>query len=328
LLHCPISLWSDLEKDSSGKPPARESPKSSSSSERNIRYRRYVDPAEQAFADMVPEGWRVGGRLVRYGPVTIAPFLQAMSPDGAIFVQLGDWHIQDYSDIPGWRAGTVYTPGTSVMLVRRLESAKQYARSYGLNFGKWLGCEEWQFADSEVAQTPAGLPTVPNSRVETSLAHFTCVRSGQKYVGRVMTTVQSYRLPMGTIGWNVLYLASVLVRHDLADTGIAVWDRMRGTIQFLPEWNARESAIAREATKSAQRALDNALREAQAFDQNVINGSITVNDPTTGTQSEIPIGVAPYYFSDGNGHYYSSYNPTPRLGFHSVTPERRQLGWP
>ena len=121
------------------------------------------------------------GGLVRYGPVTIAPFLQAVSPDGVILVQLGDWHIQDYSDIPGWRAGTVYTPGTSVMLVRRLESAKQYARSYGLNFGKWLGCEESQFADSEVAPTPAGLATVPNGRDEQSSAHFTCVRSGQKY---------------------------------------------------------------------------------------------------------------------------------------------------
>ena len=194
--------------------------------------------------------------------------------------------------------------------------------SYGLRFAKWLGCEDSQFADSEAAQTPAGLPSIPNSWVETSLAHFTCVRSGQKYAGRVMTTVQSYRLPTGTIGWNVLYLASMLVRQDLADTGIAVWDRMRSSSQFLPEWNARESVIAREATKPAQRALDGALHEAQVFDQYVINGSITVNDPTTGTQSEIPIGAAPYYFSDGNGHYYSSYDPAPRHGFHTVTPKR------
>ena len=142
------------EKDSSGKPPARESPKSSWSSERNIRYRRYVDPAEQAFADMVPEGWRVGGRRSALRASDDCAFLAGGEPGRGDLVQLGDWHIQDYSDIPGWRAGTVYTPGTSVMSVRRLESAKQYARSYGLNFGKWLGCEESQFADSEVAQTP------------------------------------------------------------------------------------------------------------------------------------------------------------------------------
>jgi hypothetical protein len=137
---------------------------------------------------------------------------------------------------------------------------------------------------------------------------------------QVMATVQSYRLPM-SIGWNVLYLASVLAREDVAGTGIGVWDRMRTSCRFLPEWNAKEGAIARQAVKPAQDALDSALRQTQQFDQNVINGSITVHDPTTGTQSEIPIGVSPYYFGDGNGHFYSSYDPVPRSGFHTVQPQ-------
>jgi PDZ domain-containing protein len=159
-------------------------PQSAAAPEGNIRYRRYVDPAEQAFEDMVPEGWRVGGRLVRYGPVSIAPFVQAIRPDGAIFVQLGDWHIQDFSDIPGWKEGTVYTPGTSINLVRRVQNSGGYARSYGLNFEKWLGCEKSDFVNSESAATPGGLATVPQSHVETSVAHFTCMRGGQQYVGR------------------------------------------------------------------------------------------------------------------------------------------------
>lgn len=211
----------------------------------------------------------------------------------------------------------MYTPGTSINLVRRVQDATGYARSYGLNFEKWLGCEKSEFVNAEAAQTPAGLPTVPQSRVETSLAHFTCERGGQRYVAQVITTVQSYRLPM-SIGWNVLYLASMLAREDLAGTGIAVWNKMRTSIRFLPEWNAKESAIAGQATRPAQAALDSALRQTQQFDENVINGSITVHDPTTGAQSEIPIGVSPYYFADGNGHYYSSYDPVPRLGFHGV----------
>lgn len=304
-------------------PDNRATPKapanSGSGAQITVGYRRYVDPAEQAFDDMVPEGWRVGGRLVRYGPISIAPFVQAMSQDGAIFVQLGDWHLQDFSDIPGWREGTVYTPGTSIVLVRRVQDASGYARSYGLNFQKWLGCEKSEFVRSEKVATPPGLAIVPQSQVETSVAHFTCLRDGQHYIAQVMTTVQSYRLPM-SVGWNVLYLASVLSREDLAGTGIAVWDHMRTSIRFLPEWNARESAIAREAIKPAQAALDSALRQTQQFDQNVINGEITVHDPTTGTRSEIPIGVDPYYFADGQGHFYNSYDPVPRPGYHAVQP--------
>jgi len=290
---------------------------SGSSTVPNPRYERYVDPAEHAFVDSVPAGWRIGGRLVRYGPITIAPFIQAMSQDGTIFVQLGDWHIKDYSDIPGWREGSLYTPGTSILIVRRFQSAAEYARSYSFAFGQQLGCDQSQILNSERVANPAGVATVPQSNVETSIAHFTCQRSGQHYVGRVMVTLQSYRLPM-SIGWNVVYLASFLAREDVADTGLAVWDEMRGTIQILPEWNARESRIAAAATRPAQDALDATLRQAQDFDQQVINGRITVKDPTLGTQTEISIGVAPFYFSDGQGHFYCSYNPTPRIGFHAV----------
>ena len=284
----------------------------------NIRYVRYIDPAERAFTDQVPAGWRVGGRLVRYGPLTIAPFVQAMTPDGTIFVQLGDWRIKDYSDIPGWRPGQIYTPGTSIIIVRRIETSEQYARSYSLGFAKQLGCESPSFTGSEAM--PSLVRTIiPQSKLDTRLVSFACQRSGQRYVGRVMVTVQSYRVVM-SMSWNILYLACLLARGDRAATGVSVWDKMRNAFAFDSTWNARESQIAAAATQPARNSLDNVLRQTQAFDQNVINGNVTVRDPTTGTRSEINIGAQPFYFSDGLGHFYNSYNPTPRSGFHAVNP--------
>jgi hypothetical protein len=286
----------------------------------SIHYRQYVEPAEHAFTDLVPDGWRVGGRLVRYGPLSIAPFLQAMTSDGAIFIQLGDWHIKDYADLPGWRPGTLYTPGTSIIIIRHLESAEQYARSYASMFWKQLGCEQSVFGNSEAVPTPAGVALLPQGRTETSVANFTCTRSSRHYVGRVMATVQAYRVPMSGISWSVVYLASILAREDQADLALSVWNKMRETVQFQPEWSARQRIISAEAIKPAQHALDAALHQAQLFDEQVINGNITVNDATTGTQSQIKLGVEPFYFSDNSGHFYSSYNPTPRLGFHPVQP--------
>lgn len=300
-------------------PPTTMPQSKETAGETSIRFVRWVDPAERAFTDQVPAGWRVGGRLVRYGPVTIAPFVQAMTPDGSIFIQLGDWRIKDYSDIPGWRPGQIYTPGTSVIIVRRLETADQYARSYSAGFAKQLGCGTPSFTGSDALPTPAGLSTIPQSRVETHLVRFTCLRSGQRYAGQVMVTLQSYHVPM-SIGWNVLYLACLLAREDRAATGVAVWDKMRNTCAFDSAWNARASQIAAAATPQARDSLDNALRQTQAFDQNVINGTVTVNDPTTGTRSEISIGAEPFYFADGQGHFYNSYDPTPRTGFHAVNP--------
>jgi hypothetical protein len=149
-------------------PPATH-PESPVSGERaDVRYVIYTDPAEHAFTVPAPAGWRVGGRMVRYGPISIAPFVQAMTPDGSIFVQLGDWHIKDYCDIPGWREGQLYTPGTSVEFVRRLQTAEQYAHSYALSFQQQLGCENPAFTESNPVDTPPRVTTLPQAQVETT----------------------------------------------------------------------------------------------------------------------------------------------------------------
>jgi hypothetical protein len=303
----------DAERQPSRKAPGSISP--------NLAYRQYTDPAERAFTNMVPDGWRVGGRMVRYGPVTIAPFEQAMRPDGAVFIQLGDWHIKDYSDMPGWKPGSIYTPGTSVVLVRRVESPDEYARTYGLGLERWLGCSDARFTGAKKIPNPAGITAIPQARVETSEAHFTCTRGGESYLGQVTVTLQAYRLPLST-GWNVLYLTSILARKDAVETGFAALEKMCSTFRFLPEWSASQGAIARQATRPAQQALDSVLHQTQVFDQNVISGTITVNDPTTGSRSDVSFGAEPYYFSDGVGHFYRSYDPTPRSGFHAVQPQR------
>jgi hypothetical protein len=122
------------------------------------------------------------------------------------------------------------------------------------------------------------------------------------------------------VSWDILYLACFLAREDRAATGAAVWDKMRTSAAFDPAWLASQSQVAGAATRPAMQSLDATLRQSQAFDQNVINGTITVNDPTTGARSDINIGAQPFYFSDGLGHFYNSYDPTPRSGFHSVNP--------
>jgi hypothetical protein len=299
-------------------PPSPPPTSNPGAGQTNLRYVSYTDPVEGAFIDPVPAGWRVGGRMVRYGPVTIAPFVQAMTPDGSIFVQIGDWRIKDYADTPGATPGQLYFPGTSIFVYRRFETSEQYARSYSLGFARQLGCESPSFTGSE-ALPPASTATVPQAKLDTHLVSFACQRSGQRYVGRVMVTVQSYRVAWST-SWDILYLAGMLAREDRSATGVSVFDKMRNGFAFDSAWNAKESRLARAAIQPAKEYLDNTLKLTQAFDQNVINGTITVKDPTTGTRSETSIGAEPFYFSDGQGRYYNSYDPTPRSGFHAVSP--------
>ena len=121
-----------------------------------------------------------------------------------------------------------------------------------------------------------------------------------------------------SVGWNIVYLAAALARQDRAATGFAVFDKMRSSFAFDSAWNAQEALIARRATRPGLDALNATLRQAQDFDTHVINGNVTVKDPTTGAKWDVKMGVAPFYFTDGIGHFYNSYDPTPRSGYHGV----------
>jgi len=298
-------------------PPA-ETPMAAGSAA-GLRFVVYRDPAENAFTEAVPAGWRVGGRLVRYGPISIAPFVQAMMPDGSVFVQIGDWHIKDFADMPGWPEGHLYTPGTNVEYIRRLQTAEQYTHSYSLTFQKQLGCENPTFTKSQPLPTPPGSATVQGARVETHFTEFSCQRGGQAYTGRVAATVQSYRLPM-SIGWNVIFLECVLARQDRASIGFAVWDKLQTSWAFDSNWSSRQAITARQATRGSLDALNRTLQQAQDFDKHVINSTVTVSDPATGAKWDVGMGANPFYFTDGAGHFYNSYDPTPKPGYHATNP--------
>jgi hypothetical protein len=298
--------------------PPVESPMGAASAS-GIRFVVYRDPAENAFTEAVPAGWRVGGRLVRYGPVSIAPFVQAMMPDGSVFVQIGDWHIKDFADMPGWPEGHLYTPGTNIEYIRRLQTAEQYTHAYSLTFQKQLGCENPTFTKSQPFPTPPGSATVQGARVETHFTEFTCQRDGQAYTGRVAATVQSYRLPM-SMGWNVIFLECVLARQDRTSIGFAVWDKLQTSWAFDSNWSARQAITARQATRGSLDDLNRTLQQAQDFDKHVINSTVTVSDPATGAKWDVSMGADPFYFTDGAGHFYNSYNPTPKPGYHATNP--------
>ncbi|HET7216014.1 MAG TPA: PDZ domain-containing protein [Terriglobia bacterium] len=298
-------------------PPAE--PPMAAASAAGVSFVVYHDPAENAFTDAVPAGWRVGGRLVRYGPISIAPFVQAMMPDGSVFVQLGDWHIKDFADMPGWPEGHLYTPGTNVEYIRRLQSAEQYTRDYALTFQKQLGCENPTVTNSQPYPTSPGSATVQGASIATHYIDFTCQRGGQTYIGRVAATVQNYRLPM-SMGWNVTFLEGMLARKDRAPIGFAVWDKLRTSWAFDSNWSTRQALAARQATRGSLAALNQTLQQAQDFDKHVINSTVTVRDPATGAKWDVGMGAAPFYFTDGTGHFYNSYDPTPKPGYYAGTP--------
>src|ERR1700731_1925959 len=57
----------------------------------------FDDPAERAFSMQVPQGWKVGGGLYRFGPPDPRGMIDVLSPDGKIDLRFGDSHVPPFA---------------------------------------------------------------------------------------------------------------------------------------------------------------------------------------------------------------------------------------
>jgi hypothetical protein len=280
----------------------------------------FVDPVEGAFRVGVPSGWQVQGGMVRYGPLSLAPVVQAMAPDGSMLIQLGDPALKDFaSPRIGFPAGSIYRPGTSIFIVRNPETGPQFARSYSLALAGQLRCRDARVTQVDSVANPPGSAVGPG-QTSTGIATFSCTSGERQLLGKVLATTRILNAP-GAHGWSVTVLGSYIARADRAPEAEEIWAQMGKSYAVDPGWSRRESDIAAGSVRWAMRQWDANLDLTRKFDQQVIRGEVTVRDPTTGTTSEVPIGSGPYYFTDGLGRTINSPNPTPPLGFHPVSPQ-------
>ncbi|MBV8783807.1 MAG: hypothetical protein JOZ67_06460, partial [Gammaproteobacteria bacterium] len=116
-------------------------------------YKLFVDPTEHAFTLEVPTAWRVYGAMVRYGPISLAPVVQALAPDGGALVLLGDPALKDYeAPMPGFAAGQTITAGTSIFIIRAPQDGPHYAQSYAAELAARVHCTALH--GTSVAQIP------------------------------------------------------------------------------------------------------------------------------------------------------------------------------
>jgi hypothetical protein len=204
-----------------------------------------------------------------------------------------------------------------MVIGRRYETSLQFAQSYAVEFQGKLGCKNPAFSTVEAVPNPPNITLLPFGVTRSAVAFFSCTGHDKRYVGGVQASIHAARTPTG-VAWQVVGLASFLAREDHAPLARAMWNEMRDSFAVDSAWNALESQIAAGAIRPTIRQWNASLDLARRFDQHVIRGEVTVWDPTIGTQSDIPMGTGPYYYSDGLGHFLPSYSPTPPPGFQRV----------
>lgn len=291
-------------------------PQAASQAAAALSWRKFQDPAEQAFTVDVPSNWKVEGGLVRKSTVDVSTYIRVISPEGVVVV-LGDSNLQKYV-IPtqtlewtGFREGSQYSPFPgNVMIVSRYLPGAAYAQMHAARVAQAYGLADFRMGQPRArTDVDQNIPSI-GTQIRGGEVDFTALSNQRPTEGYVMaaTSVMTMQGVEGGI-WNVQILITYLAPRGMSATARAVVSRMMATIQLNPQWvrqqrqmteqtyravretNEYISKLFRETFEERQRIQDRQNREFG----DVIRGVVRLRDPESG---EVLEGRA------GNNYYW------------------------
>jgi hypothetical protein len=297
-------------------PGPQASPQAAPQAAAALSWRKFQDPAEQAFTVDVPSNWKVDGGLVRKSTVDVNTFIRVISPEGVVVV-LGDSNLQRYV-IPtqtlewtGLREGSQYSPFPgNVMIVSRYLPGAAYAQMHAARVAQAYGLADFRMGQPRArTDVDQNIPSI-GTQIRGGEVDFTALSNQRPTEGYVMaaTSVMTMQGVEGGI-WNVQILITYLAPRGMSATARAVVSRMMATIQLNPQWvrqqrqmteqtyravretNEYISKLFRETFEERQRIQDRQNREFG----DVIRGVVRLRDPESG---EVLEGRA------GNNYYW------------------------
>lgn len=208
---------------------------------------RWVDPAERAFSLDAPAGWRVKGGLRRHAAVDVRPEVTMTSPDGLIFIRIGDaanpTMVQPNQQMAamGFVEGRWYSPGYGVnMLVMRYLPGARFALDYYLP--KSLGPIS-QVIVRELNQPSNQAMSIMASagiqgRVDTADLTFQTTEAQGPRQGYLLIQTRLIIAPgapdMGN--WEVTKLSGYLAAPQALPQAWRIYTRALGSFQWDPYW--------------------------------------------------------------------------------------------
>ena len=313
-----------------------------------VRYVKWMDPRENAFAVEVPEGWRVAGGMFRAASNDTRVGVTADSPDNQISLQLGDPSLPVFIEpdqqmvAAGFYEGRWYTPvpGNNY-LVRRYLPATYFLNEY-VRTKMGSTCQKL-----EVDQPRDRSDAVQNiNAMQAQLAgygtymqstgaeiSFTCERNGQPYRGYHFAVTQVTRMMSGgPANWSVSTQVGYLALASRAEQAAELSAHLLRSLTPNPQWLAMQQNITANTSRiitqtnaeisdmvwsgyeGRQRTQDEVARRQT----NVNREQVDVVDTGTGEQLKIKSG-ANYYWMDYRGNIVGTDTATaPSIEFHEL----------
>jgi len=256
----------------------------SDSQGKNVAFKAWRDPREDAFRLGVPVGWKISGGLARAASVDARPVVRAESPDGSIKVFFDDPDIRP-RQVPdalmrqaGLREGQqMKAAWGGPILLARYQTGEQFARQYV----KQNLCPNGQVTQSgpivdatrEMNSKLQPLAQQQGAAAQANVgeAYFNCGRGVGYTIAN--TILLGAARGMGAQLWFVHQLGSVIVSDPAqARFGAYVLHTMMETFALNPQWEARQAKTTQQVTASvtqmqqamAQSIAQHAQRQASA----------------------------------------------------------------
>lgn len=256
----------------------------SDSQGKNVAFKAWRDPREDAFRLGVPVGWKISGGLARAASVDARPVVRAESPDGAIKVFFDDPDIRP-RQVPdalirqaGLREGQqMKAAWGGPILLARYQTGEQFARQYA----KQNLCPNGQITQSgpivdatremNSKLQPLAQQQGATAQANVGEAYFNCGRGVGYTIAN--TILLGAARGMGAQLWFVHQLGSVIVSDPAqARFGSYVLHTMMETFALNPQWEARQAKTTQQVTASvtqmqqamAQSIAQHAQRQASA----------------------------------------------------------------
>ena len=283
------------------------------------KWQTLIDPNEGSFQVQMPVGWKNSGGLKRYDALQYRAWATATSPDGATVLEIGDPNEPAYATpMMGFAPGSIYNATGTYYIVEPLQSAQQYAATWGTKTLQSL-CAGLKMtgsrARSDVSQQLGNVATAAGMSETFGDASFTCQRNGMPMSGYAFLGVTVIRTSAVTALWYaddmVLFLAPI------APMAANVLAQMIKSFTINPQWLARQSQTAAQVSQIATR-INNEISNIIMGGWDIRNGEVhTYVDPATGTEYSIPDDYNyGYYWVDSSGNVVGSNSPTsPGAGY-------------
>lgn len=293
-----------------------------------IAYRRWQDPAEQAFSLEVPAGWQVRGGLLRRAAVDVVKFVQVHSPDGQIYLFIGDPDIPVFtlpnqiSAMSGFQEGSWYSPGYGVrMMVMRFQPGVNFAAAYVQNtFGQRCG----GFRISASRDRPDASQQINRilqqysmpgfqQQLSTGEVRFTCTGSTGRRAGYCFAGTQ-VMAAYGSGIWTVEYLLGYVAPQRRVHEAETILAHMVASLSVNPAWVRMQQGITGNVSQIVSETgnyISNLISSSYAAQQasqeesarrfsNYIRGTEDVVDPSSGQAYKVESG-SNYYWIDAGG---------------------------